>query len=1038
MLTTAQPRSTIIAPRHNNRANLLALPAPARRLHTVTVNRIATRAGGVAWLALALLCAGPAPADAPGPEALAALRAEATRLSMEGAHDAALNTLRRVALLAPADSPQLMADTIFILARADRCADAVTQFETLPPDYEKPLSLLLTVARCYRREREFEQASALYQGLMDRNPENREAVRGMVLTLFDMGLQDEALALLDTVAQSETPPAETLAPAPRPAPPDAPPATAPAPVSIATPIPEAQPEPVAFAEPEPEPEPEPKETPEQKAGLLTAEGVRRQMEDRHAEAEALFRQAIETDPANGAARLGLIRSVARTTGPEAALALCDDALDVRPYDVDVLMEAARLYTTLPDYAAAFGMFDRVLAVSPEHTAALEEKARLYVNVARFSDCEPALEYLEKAMAIRGEAPDLQVEYITTLAACERTADAIRAYEALADDTPRPVALLTAIGRCYREAGRADTAIGLYRGAVSAAPDDPQPTFGLIGVLVEVGDFTGAMNVVQDGLTRFPDLPALLLRKMTLQARSGDRDGALATCERMIELGTLTPQTAGSVAETLLMIESGADLESRCAVRRHVLRCFDGLGAAFPDEAAIQDARVTLVDAVKAEDAAVLAAATPEPVLDAEPETATAPEQAAPEPQPEAAPEEEPEAPPEEEPDATPDTSTMLADRDTPAAEPEPVPEPAALPAPSGMYMTAMRITDLAGLTDTQTATNVADLVNRALALRVNTVMLDPFRYANGYGSATAAYFPNRVLPVHEALLGSVAASLRDAGLAVYVAVPVLGYVLRDTMQQERLAVQRYTGYRVHPAASLQQRLTPFSTEAQERIIMLVEDLAAAVPLDGIVFKEDAFLTDMEDFHPDAQRHCAAALGVPRLDPRTFSEAEYTAWTTLKTQQINALTRALMGAVRSAHPDAVFARVLPAPVLHYPASERWLAQSFPASLALYDYVVIAVAPEREDVVQPRAWIKRLVFAASEHPLGIEKTVFMVHTRDAGRRRPISGRDVARRLTTLAGAGARNIAFGPDGPHAGQPDAEDLEPVMELLAASSSPY
>jgi tetratricopeptide (TPR) repeat protein len=339
---------------NNNRANLLALPVPVRRLHAV--NRFATRARGVAWPAFVLLVAGLALGEASDIESFAALRAEATRLSMEGAHDAALDTLRRAARLAPADSPQLMADTVFILARADRCADAVTQFESLPPDYEKPLSLLLTVARCYRREREFEQASALYRVLMEHNSGNREAVRGMVLTLFDMGRQDEALALLDTVAQTAQPTPETTAAS-----------------SPAAPEPQPQPaapEPVAAAEPEP-PSPD----------AMRAAAGEHLRAGRFADAVRGYEDVLTLRPDDTEAAVGLVSALIGAGETDRARELVRAFLEQHPDHVPLLFARAGLESNREDFDGALATYARILECDPDNAEARERAFPLLIRKA---------------------------------------------------------------------------------------------------------------------------------------------------------------------------------------------------------------------------------------------------------------------------------------------------------------------------------------------------------------------------------------------------------------------------------------------------------------------------------------------------------------------------------------------------------------------------------------------------------------------------------------------------------------------------------
>ncbi len=70
------------------------------------------------------------------------------------------------------------------------------QFERLPESAEVPVSLLKTIAGIYREQRDFAAARALYERALTLEPGDLQTERRLVMTLFDMGKYDEALARL--------------------------------------------------------------------------------------------------------------------------------------------------------------------------------------------------------------------------------------------------------------------------------------------------------------------------------------------------------------------------------------------------------------------------------------------------------------------------------------------------------------------------------------------------------------------------------------------------------------------------------------------------------------------------------------------------------------------------------------------------------------------------------------------------------------------------------------------------------------------------
>ncbi len=73
---------------------------------------------------------------------------------------------------------------------------AITQFESLPAESVKPVSLLKTIANLYRQKQQHEKAHAIYEEILTRAPGDLYAERKLVMTLFDMGRYDEALERL--------------------------------------------------------------------------------------------------------------------------------------------------------------------------------------------------------------------------------------------------------------------------------------------------------------------------------------------------------------------------------------------------------------------------------------------------------------------------------------------------------------------------------------------------------------------------------------------------------------------------------------------------------------------------------------------------------------------------------------------------------------------------------------------------------------------------------------------------------------------------
>jgi biofilm PGA synthesis lipoprotein PgaB len=325
--------------------------------------------------------------------------------------------------------------------------------------------------------------------------------------------------------------------------------------------------------------------------------------------------------------------------------------------------------------------------------------------------------------------------------------------------------------------------------------------------------------------------------------------------------------------------------------------------------------------------------------------------------------------------------------------------------------------------------NLDAFIERVCALHVGTVYLQAFCDENGDGNISSVYFPNRVLPLRADFFSRVVNQLAIRNVNVYAWMPMLSIVLPDKDANDRLRVREFSaggGHRL--SRSWYQRLSPFCPEAVEKLEMLYGDMAANARIAGVLFQDDGYLSDAEDFHPDARAAYRAVSGGDTIPFERLTPSQKKEWTRVKTATLTALSTRLMNAVRRYRPNAVFARNYYAPALLDLESEEWLAQNYAEGLRSYDYVVIMAYPFLEEVKRPDKWFKELVRRVREYPGGLEKTVFKVQSYDWKKKKWVSGTTMDRWLRTLVAAGARNIGYYPDNYQQNRPDAAKIQLMM----------
>ena len=334
----------------------------------------------------------------------------------------------------------------------------------------------------------------------------------------------------------------------------------------------------------------------------------------------------------------------------------------------------------------------------------------------------------------------------------------------------------------------------------------------------------------------------------------------------------------------------------------------------------------------------------------------------------------------------------------------------------------------------QQARNLEALVGRIIALGANTVFLQAFADPVGDGLVREVYFTNRWLPVRADIFQSVSERLRrEACVNVYAWLPVLAYDLAPDLSRVLQAGAKVgltestvdTGHYI--------RLSPFDAGVRRIIGEIYEDLAIRAEIDGILFHDDALMTDFEDFSAHALAAYAAA-GLPTaIDALRQNPEASRQWTRLKTSTLNRFTLELRDkvmAVQGAHIKTA-RNIYALPVLS-PDSETWFAQNLDDFLAIYDWTAVMAMPLMEGVrpEASEAWLERLVDKVAEKQTGLERTIFELQARDWSLpgQPYIEEHMLASWITMLYKRGARHIGYYPDDFIRGSPNVQVMAPLM----------
>ena len=350
----------------------------------------------------------------------------------------------------------------------------------------------------------------------------------------------------------------------------------------------------------------------------------------------------------------------------------------------------------------------------------------------------------------------------------------------------------------------------------------------------------------------------------------------------------------------------------------------------------------------------------------------------------------------------------------------------------------------------QTERNLGMLLDRIQTMGLNTVYLQAFADPDGDGNADALYFPNRHLPVADDLFNRTAWQLLTrTRVKVYAWMPVLAFGLKvpeawfvhewrvadkqrgetqvSEPQSDRTSQREKACLSTHDY----KRLSPFNFKAKRMVGQIYEDLAKYNHFAGILFHDDAILTDYEDVTPQALDYVGTHWQLPTRRNQLRDNVEMRMkWAKHKTHLLVEWTDYLANIVRKYHPDLKTARNYYALPILEPNSEEWYAQSMASGLASYDYVAIEAMPFMEKAENPDAWLDKLVMTVGMYPEGLKKTVFELQTVDWNTRQNIAMEILLKQFKRMQAKGAIHLGYYPDNVYADHPRVQDMESAFAL--------
>jgi len=326
--------------------------------------------------------------------------------------------------------------------------------------------------------------------------------------------------------------------------------------------------------------------------------------------------------------------------------------------------------------------------------------------------------------------------------------------------------------------------------------------------------------------------------------------------------------------------------------------------------------------------------------------------------------------------------------------------------------------------------NLGKCLDRLESLGVNTVIIQGFCDREGTGNVKSLYFQNTVLPVEMDFLSHVANRVKSRGMQAYVWMPSLSFLLPDKKLTQDLQVREWKGGRIRPAKSSYRRLSPFDQRSLAISQRVFRDLSAYVDYDGILFQDDAYLTDEEDFHPSAAAAFKKSFGL-ELTPASVKKGNVKKkWIAFKTDALDRYISELVNTIHIYRPTAKIARNIYSEVVTKPASQEWFSQNLKSYLDLYDYTVIMAYSNMEKIggrSKTKKWMRSMIEQVNKFS-GADKVIFKIQAFDWEKDRWIKEANLKEEMTYLLSSGARHIAYYPDGVTEDKPAKGEIADII----------
>jgi len=177
-------------------------------------------------------------------------------------------------------------------------------------------------------------------------------------------------------------------------------------------------------------------------------------------------------------------------------------------------------------------FRQILATHPEHADALHF---LGIIAFQIGHLDAAIQHIQRAIAINGNAHAYYCNLGNILQACRRTADAIACYQRALELNPQSLGALINLGNTHHQSGELVQAVACYMKALNLNPNSAEVHFFLGDALKDQGKLAEAAESYRRSLAIWPEYVEAINNLGVALSMQGQLVKAIESYSRALQL-----------------------------------------------------------------------------------------------------------------------------------------------------------------------------------------------------------------------------------------------------------------------------------------------------------------------------------------------------------------------------------------------------------------------------------------------------------------------------------------------------------------------